>query len=102
MNRDARGLVPATGGPCGAFPKATFQNRPERVNCIANTLSVREDAAIEFNFNVGFSPVPAFRIQPFVSVMVPLDAAEDISNLFLDSSTTRTAYTAGVEFRAQF
>ncbi len=68
----------------------------------ANSLQVREDAGIEFNFNVGFSPVPAFRIQPFVSVMVPLDAAEDISRLFLDSSTTRTAYTAGVEFRAQF
>ncbi len=68
----------------------------------ASALQVREDAAVEFNFNVGFSPVPAFRIQPFVSVMVPLDAADDISTLFLDSSATRTAYTAGVEFRAQF
>ncbi len=73
----------------------------------ANSLQVREDAGVEFNFNVGFSPVPAFRVQPFVSVFVPFDAAEDISDLFLgttpgSANSTRTAYTAGVEFRAQF
>jgi hypothetical protein len=100
-NREARGLVPTVGGACPVIP-----GRPvgsiARATCIANTLSVDQDAGFEFNFNVGFSPVPAFRIQPFVSVFVPMDAAEDISKLFLDSSTTRTAYTAGVEFRAQF
>lgn len=73
----------------------------------ASALQVREDAGVEFNLNVGFSPVPAFRIQPYVSVFVPLDAAEDIQDLFLgttpgSANSTRTAYTAGVEFRAQF
>lgn len=101
MNRDARGVIPAT--TCAAFPKATNQNKAARVKCIADTLSVDEDAAVEFNFNVGWSPVPALRIQPFVSVMVPLGGADDIQRLFLDATgDTRIAYTAGVEFRAQF
>ncbi len=101
LNRDARlpGLTPAA---CKVAPTGGPANSGARAQCLANTLSVSEDAGIEFNFNVGFSPVPAFRVQPFVSVFVPLDAADDISRLFLDSGTTRTAYTAGVEFRAQF
>jgi hypothetical protein len=57
---------------------------------------------VEINFNIGWSPVPAFRIQPFASVFIPLDGADDISRLFLGSSDTRTGYLAGVEFRAQF
>ncbi len=100
MNLDSRGLIPAS--TCAAFPKATNQNKAARVKCIADTLSISEDAGVEFSFNVGYSPVPAFRVQPFVSVMVPLGAADDISKYFLDSNSTRTAYTAGVEFRAQF
>ncbi len=101
LNRDARlpGLTPAA---CKVAPTGGPANSGARAQCLANTLNVSEDAGVEFNFNVGFSPVPAFRIQPFVSVFVPLDAADDISNLFLDSNSTRTAYTAGVEFRAQF
>jgi hypothetical protein len=102
-NRISRGvLTPAQTAACpgGLSPR-------NRIQCVANTLSVNEDAGFEFNFNVGFSPVPAFRIQPFVSVFVPLDAADNIQDLFLgttpgSASTTKTAYTAGVEFRAQF
>lgn len=96
FNRDSRGLTPAgcvPAGPAGSL---------DRARCIANTLKVDEEAGVEINFNVGFSPVPAFRVQPFFSVFVPLDGADDIQGLFLDSKETRTAYTAGVEFRAQF
>ncbi len=100
FNRDSRGLTPTTAPACvGAGAQGTVA----RARCIANTLNVREDAGVEFSFNVGYSPVPAFRVQPFVSVFVPLDAADDIQRLFLNAtSDTRTAYTAGVEFRAQF
>jgi hypothetical protein len=102
LNRDARlpGLTPAA---CKVAPTGGPANSGARAQCLANTLSVSEDAGVEFSFNVGYSPVPAFRIQPFVSVFVPLDAADDISRLFLSNDgSTRTAYTAGVEFRAQF
>jgi hypothetical protein len=57
---------------------------------------------VEINFNMGWSPVPAFRIQPFASVFIPLDGADDISGLFLGSTSTQVGYLAGVEFRAQF
>jgi len=68
----------------------------------ANALSVSHDMGFEINANIGWSPVPAFRIQPFASVFVPLDAPRDINNLFLGSNNDRTAYLGGVEFRAQF
>jgi hypothetical protein len=68
----------------------------------ATSLNVSEDMGFEINANIGWSPVPAFRIQPFVSVFVPLDGTDDINRLFLDSNNSRTAYLAGVEFRAQF
>jgi len=64
--------------------------------------NVSQDMGVEINFNIGWSPVPAFRIQPFVSVFIPLDGVEDINRLFLDSNDSRTAYLAGLEFRAQF
>jgi len=79
------------------------KNRASRV--VANpgaSTDVSEDMGFEFNFNIGWSPVPAFRIQPFVSVFIPLDGTDDINRLFLDSDNSRTAYLAGVEFRAQF
>ena len=99
LNRDSR--LPALTPP--ACVAAGPANSGARAKCLANTLSVSEDAGVEFSFNVGYSPVPAFRIQPFVSVFVPLAAADDISRLFLSNDgSTRTAYTAGVEFRAQF
>jgi hypothetical protein len=82
------------------------QNRNLRIGpgaCLnAGALKVNEDMGFEINANIGWSPVPAFRIQPFVSVFVPLDGVEDINNLFLDSPRSRTAYLAGLEFRAQF
>jgi hypothetical protein len=68
----------------------------------ASALQVRDDMGVEFNANLGWSPVPALRIQPFVSIFVPLDAAEDINALFLGAARSREAYLAGVEFRAQF
>ena len=79
------------------------RNRASRV--VANpgaSLNISEDMGFEINANIGWSPVPAFRIQPFISVFVPLDGADDINRLFLDSNNSRTAYLAGVEFRAQF
>jgi len=79
------------------------RNRASRV--VANpgaSLNISENMGFEVNANIGWSPVPAFRIQPFVSVFVPLDGVEDINRLFLDSNNSRTAYLAGVEFRAQF
>jgi hypothetical protein len=82
------------------------QNRNLRLGpgaCLnAGALTVSEDMGFEINANIGWSPVPAFRIQPFVSVFVPLDGVDDINALFLDSPRSRTAYLAGVEFRAQF
>jgi hypothetical protein len=80
------------------------RNRTSRgiIGCVPGVIKVSEDMGVEFNANIGWSPVPAFRIQPFVSVFVPLDGADDINNLFLDSNKSRTAYLAGVEFRAQF
>jgi hypothetical protein len=71
------------------------------VNPGAST-DVSEDMGVEINFNIGWSPVPAFRIQPFASVFIPLDGVKDINRLFLDSNDSRTAYLAGIEFRAQF
>ena len=68
----------------------------------ATSFNVSQDMGFEVNANIGWSPVPAFRIQPFVSVFVPLDGAKDINRLFLDSNNDRTAYLGGVEFRAQF
>jgi hypothetical protein len=68
----------------------------------ATSFNISEDMGFEINANIGWSPVPAFRIQPFVSVFVPLDGAKDINRLFLDSNNDRTAYLGGVEFRAQF
>jgi hypothetical protein len=65
-------------------------------------LSVNEDAGVEINFNVGFSPVPALRIQPYASVFIPMEGADDINRLFLDNPQTRPAWLAGLEFRAQF
>ena len=58
---------------------------------------------VEVNCNIGWSPVPAFRIQPFASVFIPLSGAGDIAKAFLGSgSDTRTGYMIGTEFRAQF
>jgi hypothetical protein len=98
LNRDARlpGLTPA------ACQVAGPANSGARAQCLANTFSVREDMGFEINANIGWSPVPAFRIQPFFSVFVPLEGVEDINGLFLDSPRSRTAYLAGLEFRAQF
>jgi hypothetical protein len=70
--------------------------------CLSRNFNVSENMGFEINANIGWSPVPAFRIQPFVSVFVPLDGVDDINRLFLDSNNSRTAYLAGVEFRAQF
>jgi hypothetical protein len=82
------------------------QNRNLRLGpgaCLnAGALKVSHDMGFEINANIGWSPVPAFRIQPFASVFVPLDGTDDINGLFLDSARSRTAYLAGVEFRAQF
>jgi len=101
LNRDARlpGLTPAA---CKVAPTGGAANGGARARCLANTFSVSEDMGFEINANIGWSPVPAFRIQPFVSVFVPLDGVDDINRLFLDSNNSRTAYLAGVEFRAQF
>ena len=93
------GLTPAA---CKVAPTGGAANSAARARCLANTFDVSEDMGVEFNFNIGWSPVPAFRIQPFVSVFVPLDAPDDINRLFLDSNNSRTAYLAGIEFRAQF
>jgi hypothetical protein len=79
------------------------RNRASRV--VVNpgaSLNISEDMGFEINANIGWSPVPAFRIQPFASVFVPLEGTKDINRLFLDSNNDRTAYLAGVEFRAQF
>ena len=93
-NRLSRGIVDA--------PACSALTGRARVKCTADTLKVSEDMGVEFNFNVGWSPVPAFRIQPFVSVFVPLDGADDINGLFLGNKDTRAAYMAGIELRAQF
>jgi len=80
------------------------RNRTSRgiIGCLPGVIKISEDMGFEINANIGWSPVPAFRIQPFISVFVPLDGADDINALFLDSNNSRTAYLAGVEFRAQF
>jgi len=97
-NQLSRGITPAS---CAA-QSAAGGARSARAKCTAGTLSVSEDMGVELNFNIGWSPVPAFRIQPFASVFIPLDGAEDVSRVFLGSSDTQTGYLAGVEFRAQF
>jgi hypothetical protein len=35
-------------------------------------------------------------------VFIPLEGVSDINRIFLDSDNSRTAYLAGLEFRAQF
>jgi hypothetical protein len=87
LNRVLRGapIAPGSGGPLSS-----------------PTLKVSEDMGVEINFNIGWSPVPAFRIQPFASVFIPLEGVSDINRIFLDSDNSRTAYLAGLEFRAQF
>jgi len=97
-NQLSRGITPAS---CAA-QSAVGGARSPRAQCTANTLSVSKDMGVEINFNMGWSPVPAFRIQPFASVFIPLDGADDISGLFLGSTSTQVGYLAGVEFRAQF
>jgi hypothetical protein len=79
------------------------RNRASRVPVNPGaSLNISDDMGFEINANIGWSPVPAFRIQPFVSVFIPLDGTTDINRLFLDSNNDRTAYLGGVEFRAQF
>jgi len=95
LNQESRGFAPPAA--C-----AGIADRGARATCTANTLSVSDNMGFEINANIGWSPVPAFRIQPFVSVFVPLDAAKDINGLFLGTRADRTAYLGGVEFRAQF
>mgnify|MGYP001571605213 CR=1 FL=1 len=112
MNRLSRGITDGSVGVGGcAGVSAVGGPRSLRVKCVANALSVSQDMGVEVNFNIGWSPVPAFRIQPFASVFIPLNGAEDINGLFLGTtpvvsgapaSDTRVAYIAGVEFRAQF
>jgi hypothetical protein len=97
-NQLSRGITPAS---CAAQSNVGGARSP-RAQCTANTINVSNDMGVEINFNIGWSPVPAFRIQPFASVFIPMDGAKDISNAFLGSSDTRTGYLAGVEFRAQF
>jgi hypothetical protein len=97
-NNLSRGITPAS---C-AGQSATGGARSARAKCTADTFDVSSDMGIEINFNMGWSPVPAFRIQPFVSVFIPMDGAGDISGLFLGSTDSRTGYMAGAEFRAQF
>jgi len=99
-NHISRGILAPTSSCPIAGPSALAGRALQK--CTAGTLSVSEDMGVEFNFNVGYSPVPAFRVQPFVSVFIPLGGADDINGLFLDNRDTRTAYMAGVEFRAQF
>jgi hypothetical protein len=104
-NQLSRGPAPAA---CAALPllgpagSAGGAARGPRAQCTANNINVSNDMGVEINFNIGWSPVPAFRIQPFASVFIPMDGAKDISNAFLGTSDTRTGYLAGVEFRAQF
>jgi hypothetical protein len=50
------------------------RNRASRVPVNPGaSLNISDDMGFEINANIGWSPVPAFRIQPFVSVFVPLD-----------------------------
>ncbi len=97
-NQLSRGITPAS---CAA-KSAVGGARSARAQCTAGTLDISHDMGVEINFNMGWSPVPAFRIQPFASVFIPMDGAKDIGTAFLGSSDTRTGYLAGVEFRAQF
>ncbi len=106
QNRISRNVNLPAGCPATPGVPVGTPDR-KRIQCVANTISISSNAGYEFNFNVGYSPVPAFRIQPFVSVFVPQGGAGDIQDQFLGSGTgsadsTRTAYMAGVEFRAQF
>jgi hypothetical protein len=107
MNRLSRGVAYTPGpnaAPIGCAGTLGNGPRSPQVQCVANSgaLNVSQDMGVEINFNIGWSPVPAFRIQPFASVFIPLEGAENINGLFLDNSDTRVAYIAGVEFRAQF
>ena len=99
-NRISRGLL-APLSSCPIAGPGALSGRA-LAKCTANTFDVSSDMGVEINFNIGWSPVPAFRIQPFASVFIPMGGAEDISRLFLGSSDTRTGYLAGLEFRAQF
>lgn len=111
INRLSRGIVDGSVGIGGCAGVAGGGPRSLQVQCVAKALSVDEAMGVELNFNVGWSPVPAFRIQPFASFFIPLQGADNINGLFLGTtpvvsgapaSETRAAYIAGVEFRAQF
>ncbi|MBI4381868.1 MAG: hypothetical protein HY574_11850 [candidate division NC10 bacterium] len=113
INRLSRGITDGSVGVGGcAGVSAVGGPRSDRVKCVVDNLEVDHDMGIEVNFNIGWSPVPAFRIQPFASFFIPLHGADDINGLFLGSTPvvkgqeagkeTRAAYIAGIEFRAQF
>ncbi len=63
---------------------------------------ISNDMGVEFNANVGWSPLSAIRFQPFISIFVPFSAVDDINALLLDSRNSRNVYVGGLEFRAQF
>ncbi len=85
-----------TGGPFAAGCDEPGTPRAESLPDISKNMGV------EFNANVGWSPVAAIRFQPFISVFVPLDAVSDINGLLLDSHNKGSRYMAGVEFKASF
>ena len=85
-----------TGGPFAGGCDEPGTPRAESLPDISKNM------AVEFNANVGWSPVPAIRFQPFISVFVPLDAVSDINGLLLDSHNKRSVYMGGIEFRASF
>lgn len=99
----ARGLA-----PCGA-------GDPTNPTAVRNAMNALKGAGlfndrfmgVEINGNIGYN-INNFRFQPFFSVFVPSDVVDDILGAFLTPSGTirpidsKTAFTAGVEFRASF
>jgi hypothetical protein len=91
LNRFTRGLLP--GLTSLAACRTAFTS-------VVNDLS--HDMGLEFNANVGWSPLSAIRFQPFISVFVPFNAVDAINGLLLNSANSRNVYMGGLEFRAQF
>lgn len=106
QNCIARGLT-INGFTCSGSPTNTA-NVQSAMNALKGAgLFDDRFMGVEINGNIGYT-INNFRFQPFFSVFIPGDVVDDILGAFLTPSGTirpidsKTAFTAGVEFRASF
>ena len=102
----ARGLTVPGFPACGGLPTSATSVRTVMDQLKSAGFFDDRFMGVEINGNIGYT-INNFRGQPFFSVFIPGDVVDDINGAFLSSGTiqpidSKTAFTAGVEFRASF